>query len=387
MEEAFDYRKLDEIVKTTLQTIEKGKEDIFDISETARNEAKRIEEDLENLKIETGYIIGELERLESSLIKSKQRLMFVNKNYDKFKEEDLKAAYEMADNYMIQAAVMREKEKNAIQRRNDMEVRHKNSLKMAEKADKLVSQVSVAFDYLSGNLKGLGDKLEGAQYKQGLGVRVIKAQEEERKRVARDIHDGPAQLMANIVLKAEICEKLIDIDKDKTKEELNNLKKVVRDSLSDVRRIIYDLRPMSLDDLGLIPTVQRYANTFSEINEVNVEVKFSGELEVLNPIINLTSFRIIQESLNNVKKYAKANNVKIQIDNKNGTINLSISDDGVGFDLKILTQNRENNESGFGFYSMRERLELLNGDLDIKSSIGKGTTITARIPITTEEGI
>lgn len=381
MEEVLDIRKLDEIIAVTLSSIEKGKEEIFDISETARNESKRIEQDLENLKLEATQLIKDVETLENELSKSRQKLLYVNKNFDKYTEEDLKIAYDYADNLMVQVAVLREKEKNLIQRRNDMEIRHKNSLKMVEKAENLISQVSVVFDYLSGNLKGISDKIEGLQYKQGLGIRVIKAQEEERQRVARDIHDGPAQLMANIVLKAEICEKLIDIDSQKTKEELNNLKKVVRDSLQDVRRIIYDLRPMSLDDLGLVPTVQRYANTFSESNGINVEVKVSGELDNLESVINLTAFRIIQESLNNIKKHANAKNVKIVIENKVDCINLSILDDGVGFDINNLKRGSEDIKSGFGLYSMNERIELLNGELDIKSEINKGTKVFAKIPM------
>jgi len=93
-------------------------------------------------------------------------------------------------------------------------------------------------------------QIEDMKQKRLLGIRIIKAQEEERQRVAREIHDGPAQSMSNIVLKAEICERLVDSDPEKAKDELRTLKSVVRDTLRDVRKIIYDLRPMSLDDLG-----------------------------------------------------------------------------------------------------------------------------------------
>lgn len=387
MEEVLDSKKLDEVIEYTLSSIEKGKKDIFDISETARNEVKRVEEDLDTIKKETREIIKQLEVLEEQLAKSKHRLMYVNKNFEKFSEKDLKEAYENADKNLVEVAVLREKEKNMIQRRNDMEIRYKNSLSIVDKADKLISQVSVVFDYLSGSLKGITDKIEGVQQKYGMGVRVIRAQEEERHRVAREIHDGPAQLMANVVLKAEICEKLIDIDILKTKEELNNLKKVVRDSLQDVRRIIYDLRPMSLDDLGLAPTVKRYVNTFSEDTDINVKVEIFGDLDDLKSVISLTAFRIIQESLNNIKKHSKASDVKIKIENRLGKITVIISDNGVGFDINNIKKDSGDMQSGFGLYSMHERLELLNGTIDIKSEIGKGTKVSIVIPTDIEEGV
>lgn len=380
MEELITPKKLDEIIKQALDSIENSKNEIFYISESARSEVERLQEDLDNIKEETAEVIKQRDVLEAQLLKSKQKLMHVNKNFDKFNEKDLKEAYESADKLMVQVAVLREKERNMIQRRSDMEIRYKNSINIVEKADGLISKVSVAFDYLSGNLKNLSYKIESMQQKQELGVRVIKAQEEERHRVAREIHDGPAQLMANVVLKAEICEKLIDIDHDKTKEELNNLKKVVKDSLQDVRRIIYDLRPMSLDDLGLIPTVQRYANTFSEITDINVEVVISGNFEELNPIVSLTAFRIIQESLNNIKKHSKASNVKISLRNKQDTVSIEVSDDGVGFDINRVKREPGDIDGGFGLYSMKERSELLNGTIEISSTIGTGTKVFATIP-------
>lgn len=379
MEVILDPKKLDEVIKGTLSTIESSKNEIFDISETARSEVKRAEEELRRIRQETIEIMEYLEFLEGELDKAKRKLVHVNKNFDKYTEQDLKEAYEIADKQLVEVAVYREKEKNMIQRRNDMEIRHKDALKMVEKANRLISQVSTVFDYLAGNLKNISDNIENIHEKQAMGIRVIRAQEEERQRVAREIHDGPAQLMSNVVLKAEICEKLIDIDISKTKFELNDLKKVVRDSLQDVRRIIYDLRPMSLDDLGLVPTIQRYVANFSESTGIKTDVVTSGNLEDLKPIVSLTAFRIVQESLSNIKKHSKASNAKIVIQEKEEKVIINVSDKGVGFDLK-LDKKEHGTEGGFGLYGMRERIELLNGSIEIKSEIGSGTTIFVVIP-------
>jgi len=142
-------------------------------------------------------------------------------------------------------------------------MRLKEAYKTVEKADNLISQIGISLSYLTGDLENVSLQIEDMKQKRLLGIRIIKAQEEERQRVAREIHDGPAQSMSHIVLKAEICERLVDSDPEKAKDELRTLKSVVRDTLRDVRKIIYDLRPMSLDDLGLIPTLQRYIENLS----------------------------------------------------------------------------------------------------------------------------
>lgn len=386
MEEMLNPKLLDKIINQTLESIDSGKKDIFDISESARSEMEKSENEMKRMKAETETIMNELEILEEELLRSRHRLIYVNQNFAKFSEKELKDAYEEADDLRVHVAVLREKEKNMIQRRSDAEVRFKNSSLMLRKADGLISKISVVFDFLSDNLKGISDKIDGMSQKQILGIKVIKAQEEERHRVAREIHDGPAQLMANIVLKAEICEKLVNIDINKAKEELNNLKSVVRESLQDVRRIIYDLRPMSLDDLGLVPTVQRYATKFGEDNNIRAKINVVGEFEDIKSIVNVTTFRIIQESLNNIKKHANANNIIVSLEDDEDVIKVIIEDDGRGFDTTNLKNDSENINSGFGLFGMQERVSLINGYVNIDSTIGKGTKILVVIPKNIGEG-
>jgi two-component system sensor histidine kinase DegS len=256
--DSFDITRLKRIVKNTLNMIDKSREAIYDIAEGARRECSRLEDELKQLKIEVERIIIQGEELEQQLKKSRMKLALISKNFDKYGQDDIRLAYESADKIRIELAVNREREKFTIVRRNDLERRLKETYGTVKRAEELVNQVGTVMDYLSGDLSNLDIQLEDAEKRKYLAVRIIKAQEEERSRVAREIHDGPAQMMSNVVLKAEICEKLIDVDLEKARAELNNLKKAVRNSLMDVRRIIYDLKPMSLEDLGLIPTLQKY---------------------------------------------------------------------------------------------------------------------------------
>ncbi|HQA56980.1 MAG TPA: histidine kinase, partial [Acetivibrio sp.] len=272
-----DIANLDKVIKRTIEAINSSKTELYEIAEEARDECKRLEEELEEIKKLIWETAESIEFLEMKLKESKKHLMLVSKFYDKYSEEEIKRSYEDADGLRVELAIKREQERYYIRRRNEIEVRLKGAFRTVEKADNLISQLGVSMGYLTGDLQDVSIKLEDMHQMQLLGIRILKAQEEERQRVAREIHDGPAQSMSNIVLKAEICERLVDSDPDKAKDELRLLKAVVRDTLQDVRKIIYNLRPMSLDDLGLIPTLQRYITTYREESQTQVIFKTRGE--------------------------------------------------------------------------------------------------------------
>jgi len=381
-----DIIKLDKIIKKTIEAINNSRSEIYDIYENARKECKRLDEELKQLKDQVRKVIAEVEALEAGFNASKRKLAIINKNFAKYTQEELKQAYEEADYFRVELAVKREMEKNLIQRRNELEARLKDAYVTVEKADNLINQVGIALGYLTGDLQNVSSQLEDLQQKHLLGMKIIKAQEEERKRVAREIHDGPAQLMSNVVLKAELCERLIDADIERAKAELAELKQFIRDSLQDVRRIIYNLRPMSLDDLGIEPTLKKYLDSFQEETGINVTFRTRGIVNGLAPVISITLFRLVQESLSNVKKHSKAENVYVNLEVADKFCRLYIFDDGIGFDTEELMEKNVDISSGFGLVSMRERVQLLDGEIEIKSEPGKGTRINIKIPLEQNEG-
>lgn len=386
-EAGFDIKELDKIIKNTVRVINQSRTEIFEIAENAKRECSRLEKDLEELKLKVKQTIENVERMEKSLKENKKRLMVVSRDHQKYTEAEIKKAYEDADNVRIELAVNREREQIYIQQRNFMEIRIKEAYRAVEKAENLINNVGAALGYLTGDLANVTDKLADIQSKKMFGIRIIKAQEDERRRVARDIHDGPAQSMSNVVMKAEICEKLIDVDIEKAREELKTLKAIVRNSLKDVRKIIYDLRPMSLDDLGLVVTLQKYIDVFQTETGIMGNLRKNINETDLNQTVSVTVFRVVQEALNNVKKYSQAKNVNINIDIVQGKFMLFINDDGKGFDTKKIFAPSEKINSGFGLMSMKERVELLKGEFGIMSHQGKGTWIRIAIPLTKEEEV
>lgn len=163
--------------------------------------------------------------------------------------------------------MIQQREKQLRERRDDLERRLLGLQEIIERSESLVSQITVVLNYLNQDLREVGLLLADAQAKQDFGLRIIEAQEEERKRVSREIHDGPAQMLANVMMRSELIERIFrDRGAEDGFQEIKNLRQNVRNALYEVRRIIYDLRPMALDDLGLIPTLRKYLYTTEEYN-------------------------------------------------------------------------------------------------------------------------
>lgn len=372
--------KLDKIIEKALSTLDQSKDEINEISAFAKSEFMIIEEEFIKIQIETANIIENIEKLENDLKMSKVRLSYVNKNYEQFTEQQMKEIYEETDNIRVQLVIENEKSVFIIKQRNELELRLKSAKKIYEKADKLSNEFTVAYGFLSGDLNQITKEIDNIQDKEIWGIKVLEAQERERKRIARDMHDGPTQNLSNLILKTELCIKLIDKDVDLAKLELHSLKKFIRTTIDETRRLIHNLRPMSLDDLGIIPSLERLVDEVRAEGILKLEFTHEKKFEDnLDPILTTTIYRICQEAFNNIKKHSFATKVIIDININEDTVKLIIKDNGVGFDINNVKLNYEDNR-GFGISIMRERTNLLLGEFEIKSIISMGTTITVNIP-------
>ena len=309
--ENLDIKNLDAIVKKTIAAIEMGKNQIYEIYEVARHEVDNVKKDVERIKQETIAVIFKVDDLEKQERRSRLMLMEVSRNFGVHSEEKIKTAYDEAKNIQVELAVGRSQEQNLRRQRDEMELRLRSMENTVAKAEGLTTQVGAVLGYLGDHMGGVVLKIESMQQSQLFGSKIIRAQEEERRRVSREIHDGPAQAMANIVFRAEVCERLIDIDMVRAKKELADLREQVRVCLKETRKIIFDLRPMTLDDLGLVPTVKRFLDTAKERSGIIWAVRLLGEERRLDSYVEVGLFRTIQEAVNNVEKHAEASLINI----------------------------------------------------------------------------
>lgn len=374
-----DIKALDNIIKETISTINQSKEQIYNIAESARMEWQRLEKEINEVKCHLIKKIDEVNKLELEERKARIRLMDVSKDFYRYQEADIKDAYERAQVTQLRLVMLREEEKSLHFKRDHLEISLKRMKDTANRAEQLVSQVSVALQFLSNDLSGVSDKLTDLYDIQQLGLSIIRAQEEERKRVAREIHDGPAQSMAHIIMRTDFCSKLLAINPFKVGGELVSLQQLVRQSLQDLRKIIFDLRPMVLDDLGLVPAVKKYLEVFQTQNNIIVDFNFIGRDQRFDPSIEVAVFRIIQEALVNIKKHAQAQKAIIKMELIATKINVSIIDDGCGFCVDNIKPREDG--SGYGLLGMKERIQLLKGVLMLNSTPGKGTEIRFYLPL------
>lgn len=215
-----------------------------------------------------------------------------------------------------------------------------------------------------------------------LSGKILKAHEEERKRIAREIHDGPAQSAACLSLKIELCKKkLQEGSQDQLAQELDKLGDNARSTVQEIRTIIYDLKPSYLED-GLFSAVQNHIEVFVENTGLDIEFKTTGTDSKIEYYIISTIFRIIQEALTNISKHAKASKVYIFLNISETALKLDIRDNGQGFDTTSLKQSkREEINRGFGIEGMQERVALINGGIHIRSNLGTGTEIKIKVPL------
>ncbi|MED4474724.1 sensor histidine kinase [Oceanobacillus caeni] len=375
MSKKFGDNALDHIIDEMIDVVIYSKDEIFDISEWARSEYERLQLELKEIKKKVIQYIENGDQLEVKFRFSKQRLAEVSKLFDRYSEDEIRQVYEITHGMQTKLTIIRKEEKDLREKRDDIERRLVQLASTMERAERLASKITVVLNYLQEDFKQVNEVIEDAKEKQKFGLKIIEAQEEERRKISREIHDGPAQSLANILLRSELIEKIyLQGDVSKAMDEIKSIRGMIRSSLVEVRRIIYDLRPMALDDLGLVPTIKKYISNVGEYNNIQIDFVMMGTEKRLNPKYEIAFFRLMQEALQNAIKHAEASVIQVKLEIGTNYLTLMVKDDGKGFNTEL------KKEQSFGLIGMKERVENLQGELSIQSEIGKGTVITIRVP-------
>lgn len=284
-------------------------------------------------------------------------LQQVQSQLDKVSSEEIRMAYDSALDAQQRLFVMRGQLEKLQSDQAHLE-RYKSIL------EKLLAQLA------GGNAGGKVAKSEMASVEM-----LVNAQEAERQRLSRQMHDGPAQALSNFILQTEIAMRLLEMDPAQAKAELSNLKTAAMGTFQKVRNFIFELRPMMLDDLGLIPTIRRYADTFKEQSGIDVNVVVSGNERRLEPYLEVMIFRAMQELMGNAVRHSQATQIKVQVDIGENMLRMSVEDNGKGFDADLVGK-----EGGLGLKIIRERVEMLGGSFEIDSAPGKGARVAVAVP-------
>ncbi|WP_042195516.1 sensor histidine kinase [Paenibacillus camerounensis] len=381
----FQADAIDRVIRNTIDVMESSKYQIFEIMHVARDELVALTKELQRVMEETDETLQKVDKLELQYHRSRIRLTEVSRDFVRYSEKDIRIAYEKATELQLELMMTREREIYLRSRRDELQLRVRSVENSVERAESIGSQMSVVIDYLAGEMGQVSRIVETAKNRQLIGLKIILAQEEERKRIAREIHDGPAQMLANLVLRTEIVERmLVKQEFGLVQDEVIDLKGQVRYSLEEMRKVIFNLRPMALDDLGLIPTLRKYVHDFEEKTKIRTTFETRGKEHRLSSAMEAAVYRLVQEGLTNAAKHAYPSYVLVEITYQAQLIKIVVKDNGLGFNVKKVSE--QGSRESFGLVGMRERVELLEGRMEIESAENQGTSIVIHIPTNVEKG-
>lgn len=334
------------------------------------HELERTQAELREIDLNIRQSSAEVERLSQRNAQMRSQVARMESDLDNFARNEIRSTYTAERESQLRLFMMRSQVETLQSKQRQLE-------KYAHELGRMLELVQLLPTYDN-------DEPNGTVAAPTAGVpvmaQIIEAQENERLTLARNMHDGPAQSLTNLVLQAEICERLFDNDAMRARQELGNLRTSANSTFQKVRDFIFELRPMMLDDLGLAPTLRRYITTFEEKNRVGVHFALTGQERRLTPTLEITIFRAVQELLNNAIRQSHASHVQVSLDLGIELVTTVIEDNGSGFDLNEALTGGRKSQTAVGLTALRERIEMLDGTIAFDSSMGRGTRVTIQIP-------
>jgi two-component system sensor histidine kinase DegS len=342
------------------------------VLEQTNREFEQIQKELKEIDILVRQSAAEVEKLAQRNAQLTNKVRTMEANIDTMPRQDIKEIYTAAQDAQMRLFNMRGQVEQLQSKQENLK-RYADSLRrVLEVSGALVSMSS------PGGPAGGGDDVNGAS--SGI-VKIINAQEGERQRLANQLHDGPAQSLTNLILQAEICERLFDTDPVRARTELTELKQAVTNTFQKVREFIFDLRPMMLDDLGLTPTLKKSIEDYEQKSGIACNLTISGRDHRLPPHAEVTIFRVVQGLLKNVRDNANATHVQLSLNVGDDRVTVAIEDDGSGFDVKEAMAAARQRKT-IGLSSIYEQVEMLGGEVRLDSALGRGTRVDFWIPAT-----
>ncbi|MFO7540696.1 MAG: ATP-binding protein [Chloroflexota bacterium] len=338
--------------------------------EEARKDYEQTQRDLKEIDILIKQSAAEVERLAQRNAQSANYVKQLQNNFETLPREDIRDAYESLGSVQQKLFTMRGQLEKLQSDQRNLE-------RLAEFQRRLLDLT----EDLGAMPRSMSARSTTNERDQSNVIRVIQTEEAARQSLVRKMHDGPASSLSNFILQAEICQRFFDVDPDRARTELNALKSAASSTFNYVKDFIFDLRPMMLDDLGVIPTLRRYVESSQDKLGISVPITVTGVERRLESHIEVTVFRGVQELLNNALAHAQATQVQVSLDLGSDHVQAIVEDNGRGFNVEEVYNK---STRAIGLSTLRERIEMLGGQLNIQSSMGQGTRAEFTIPIENE---
>lgn len=316
---------------------------------------------------------SEVEKLANRELQMSNRVRDMELHLDNFSREDIRDLYTTAHEVQLRLFMMRSQSEQLQNRQQHIKEYQEKVRLLID----LLGMQSAPGDEPNGTtgLRGQTGALGGTE---AIGepsmLSIIEAQEDERLRISRQIHDGPTQALTNLILRAEICERLIDRDVDEARTELGSLRAMINASLQETRRIIFDLRPMILDDLGLVPTLRRYMTELGRLKDLQFSVVGPEHDLQMNTTMQIALFRMVQSILAALLAEGAADTIDIHLDRDTTFARLRVEATSLQTDRDVVHERLQ--ETHF-----QHRLQILNAKMTPESRANRGISIDILVPV------
>ena len=336
-------------------------------AERCRQEADKVQQELKEIDMLIQQTSSEVNRFMQTNSRAVARVRQIETSFDTVPREDIRTAY----NRLL------ENQQRLFTMRGQLEKLQSDQKNLTRIADLYQTILDMAAPATTGQAIGQADQESAPS--QAMVISIIEAQEQERLRLSRQMHDGPAQSLTNLVLQAEICERLFDRDPESARTELAELKKSVVDAFKQVKVFIFDLRPMMLDDLGLVPTMKRYVEGLSDEGFKGLMLQVSGKEKRLAPHKEVTIFRVVQALIHIGRERSQADSITIHLSIEEDQVDVNLEDNGTGFEIDEALTTQDANR--INLPTLRERIEMLGGEIHFFSAPGEGFRVNFSVPV------
>lgn len=336
-------------------------------ADLSRRNAEQVQQQLKEIDMLIQQTATEVDRFMQTNARAVARTRQIETTFETAPREDIRKSYEaLIENQQRLFTMRGQLEK--------LQSDQKHLTRIAELYQRILSYAAPTRDQEKDQVGG-----RNATASTAMVINIIEAQEQERLRLSRQMHDGPAQALTNLVLQAEICERLFDRDVERARTELAALKKNVINAFKAVKVFIFDLRPMMLDDLGLVPTMRRYVEGIANEGFTGLTLKFSGKERRLVSHKEITIFRVIQSLIHIGREQGQATTITINLNIEEDEVRVMLEDNGTGFEID--EQLTSPDAVRLNLSTQRERIEMLGGKIHFISAPGQGLRVNFSLPV------
>ncbi|MDR1616182.1 MAG: sensor histidine kinase [Syntrophomonadaceae bacterium] len=369
---------LDQAIGQVVDKIDLVRNDIFAVAQECEQQRQEMQAELREIEDETANLKNIMEAAVEKEREARVRLMEVSSNFYTYSEDDIKSAYDEARLIQIEVLDYKQREVYLLRRKDELSALAKQLGAISDRADAMLNNTHIALQFLTGNTGKLSEVLKGSQHKDNMEMWIIESQESERRRIARDLHDGPAQTLAGILIRLDLIENISGSENiSGFVDELHKVREMGRESLAEIRRIMYNLKPTFMQEEGFVSTIKDYFQSYEDKYDFPVRLITVGVVKKYPLPLEIALFRIVQEAVSNAHKHSGAAEAAVKVEDTGRQLTVVIKDGGRGFNPR----HASNKKDSYGILGMKERVALFNGVMEIESSDGSGTQVTVKIPL------